>query len=324
MHDAAVKTTWKLSIKPASKAGSDPFEVCKDKSLLGLGWHHAFVDQHPSTREEARTLVEERWGKWPSQLNCLLNRVQRGDHVWIHQGGTYHLCKVSSDRVLFGREIHEDFAALDLGHAREADWREIPRPFVSGSVQRGTIARRTIQRIKISHEEWSANEFLFEKLRDDENWSPKVDQVRLAAIVARKSADALFKLMTPDEIEDFVAIYLQSRGWALIKSTCFGSNPKFEFMMVNPLGQTAHIQVKSGNSPNQLPPRDFQKWATDSSRVFLFSTHAARYPGPSVENVITLTHDDLYRWFSRNLWSAGLALQCRLLCLPDAEEEDEG
>jgi hypothetical protein len=74
--------TWKLSIKPDSEPRYNAFERCREKSLIGIGWHHAFVERHPSNLEEAATLVQEKWQKSPHAVKRLTRQMQPGDHVW--------------------------------------------------------------------------------------------------------------------------------------------------------------------------------------------------------------------------------------------------
>ena len=63
--------TWKLSIKPDSSVPSnDVLAKCKEKSLIGVGWHHGYVEKQPKDPEEAKNMVKKEWnlGKLPYQL----------------------------------------------------------------------------------------------------------------------------------------------------------------------------------------------------------------------------------------------------------------
>lgn len=304
-------TTWKLSIKPHSEKGFNAFEFCRNNHLIGVGWHHNYINQNPTNIDEAKKLVIQKWKKWPSALKYLLEKVKKDDHVWIHQKGKYHLCKIQNDELLYGQDINENFDKYDLGHARIAEWVEVPEVFVSGKVQRGTIAQRMIQKIKITDDEVKYNEFLFEKLSNDENWFPNIDEMKLKILMQEISKKSFFDLMTPDDVEDLVSAYLQSQNWLLIKSTCFRSKPKYEFSMQNKSGKVARIQVKSGKNPNSLPPKNYKDDANENSLVFLFSTNKEPYPGDSVEYVHALSDEELFSWQKNNLWTFAMSLKIR-------------
>ena len=304
--------TWKLSIKPDSKKGFNAFFKCKEKSLLGLGWHHAYLSKNPSDLEEAKRLVKEKWKKWPYQLKYLLEDMKVDDHVWIHQNGKYYLCKPTDEMILYGGMIDSDYDSYDLGHARKAIWVVVPDKFVTGVIQRGTIAPRTIQKINVIGKEVEYNNYLFDQLKKNSAWEPKINIDMLKKLLENITPLELFSLMSPDDVEDVVSAYLQDDGWMLIKSTCFRSKPKFEFSMLNKDGDIAHIQVKSGNSPDPLKPEDYNDYANTHNLIYLFSTNRTSYPGPSVANVHTIEQNNLYEWVINNLWAITLPLKSRL------------
>lgn len=304
--------TWKLSIKPDSQKGLNPLTKCREKSLLGLGWHHAYSSRHPSDLTEAKKLVIEKWKEWPYQLKYLLEDMKAGDHVWIHQNGKYFLCKVEDESILYGSEIDSDYSDYDLGHARKAVWVVVPDKFVTGTIQRGTIAQRTIQKIELTKREVEFNQLLFDKLNKNSAWEPNIDTGMLTESLSGISSSELFSLMSPDDVEDVISAYMQGRGWMLIKSTCFRSKPKFEFSMLNKKGEIAHIQVKSGKHTNSLKPESYESYAGHKNLIFLFSTNKTSYPGKSASGVYTIKHDEIHKWVKNNLWAITLPLKSRL------------
>lgn len=309
-------STWKLTIKPNHEEKFDPFKMCKDKSLLGVGWSKAYATINPKTEEEALSLIKKRYGKIPSAINNILFKVKVGDHVWIHKNGKFYLCVVQEGKH-YGKSIDPDFIKYDIGHAICASWQEIPEQFVSGSIQRGMIAQRMIQRIRITTNELKYQNFLLEKLRIDPEWHPEIDDKTFADGVAKLSSKDLLSFMTPDEIEDLVSLYLQSEGWFLLKSTCFRSKPKFEFMLINTIGEFCSVQVKSGKNPISLPPSKYEEHLTENRKIYLFSTNEDPYPGKPVEDIICLSPDDLITWFKANTWAVSVPLKCRLSVLLD-------
>lgn len=304
--------TWKLSINPDSKKGFNAFKRCQEKSLLGLGWHHAYLLGKPANLLEAKKLVKDKWKKWPYQLQYFLEDMEVNDHVWIHKNGKYYLCKPTDNHVLYGDAIDPDYASYDLGHARKATWVMVPDKFVTGSIQRGVIAQRTIQKIVITDKEAEFNNYIFTRLQQNPNWEPVIDMDELKKSLVKISAQELFSLLSPDDLEDVISAYLQENGWTLIKSTCFRSKPKFEFSMLNKRGEVAHIQVKSGKSPNPLEPENYKDYANNQNLIYLFSTNRHPYPGNGVQNVHTIEQGSLFKWVLSNLWAITLPLKCRL------------
>jgi hypothetical protein len=307
--------TWKLSLKPSCNPGYDPFDYCKENNFISLGWAHYYSDRPSATTiEEAKeaAYTYNKVASWPSALRTLMEKVEIGDHVWIHQRGKYFLCKVIEGFAI-GAAIHEEFEENDLGHARRAIWVEVPQELISGTVQRGTIAKRMIQRIYLSEKEAEYNELLFKNLSANSTWRPEINDTQFPAILSKPdSRDTTFSLMTPDDVEDMVAMYLQDKGWKIIKSTCFRSKPEYEFSMLHSSGQYGAVQVKSGKYPAQLAPSSFQDEAAKGTQVFLFSTHPSAYPGPSVNNVSTISKEDLFSWMQSNSWAIPTPLKVRL------------
>lgn len=305
--------TWKLSIKPDSKKSVNPLDICRNKSLIGVGWHYVYHDKHPSSFEEAKELVIKREGKWPHPLKRFCEQVEENDFVWIHQSGHYYLCKVKNNKIILGRDIVDNFKECDLGHAREAEWVEIPEKFISGSVQRGIIPPGIIQRIRLTKEQQNLYSQIFDRLKSNPKWQPDIDKSALSESLKKtKDNSKIFSVMSPEDLEDIVAAYLQSSGWVIIKSTCYPSKPEFEFSMLDRKGDYSKVQVKSGKKPSQLEPIKYKDHAEGGTVIFLFSTHENPYPGPKVKNVIPIMHDELIDWMVDNVWCLTLSLKYRL------------
>lgn len=303
--------TWKLTIKPDNEEGYNPFELCKKKFLLGVGWSGAYKEKTAKNIDEAKSLVQAEYKKWPYPIKYLIEDIKEGDHIWIHQNGHYYLCKAKK-RVIYGDKIHKDFLKYDLGHARESHWINVPELFVSGAVQRGTIAQRMIQKIWLTEKEIIYHEKLFDKLTENPNWKPAIDNSVLSKLIRGIGHNELFSIMSPDDVEDIVSAYLQSNGWALIKSTCFRSKPIFEFSMQNKKNKTSYVQVKSGKNPDPLAPESYRKYTTKFSHIFLFSTNQNPYPGENVIGVTPIRHDVIVNWAIKNLWALTYPLKIRL------------
>jgi hypothetical protein len=309
---------WKFTIKPSSQKGYDAFRFCKENSYIGLGWSGAYKDKSPYEFNEAKTLLKERYNKIPYQAKHLVESVKENDHLWIHKSGKYYLCIAGKDS-LFGRNITENFLNYDLGHVRNVTWIEVPEIFVSGAIQRGIIAQRMIQKIKISEAEKTYSSLLAKKLLENPTWLPVIDDEIFSKSLKGIDIYELFSMMSPDDLEDIVSFYLQSKGWFLTKSTCYRSKPFFEFSMQNTKNETCYVQVKSGKAPNKLAPIDYKEHISERSYIYLFSTHKDAYPGESIERVITISHKELALWLIENCWAITLPLKTRLWLLVEKE-----
>lgn len=289
--------TWKFSIKPETDL--DAFEKCRELGIVGVGWSHCYEDKQPENYEEAKQIADQYWEYKVDGLRKLFDEINPGDHLWMHKNGHYYLCIAGSKR-LFARDICEDFRKYDLGHAIDAKWLKIPDELVCGSIQRGVIARRMIQRIGVSEIELKLNIRLANCISDDENWFPVVDCSLLHENLKTFSTDDIFSIMSPDDIEDIIASILQNEGWVLLKSTCFRSKPKFEFSLINGKSKTCLVQVKSGKYPQQLPPEEYAEYLNGENSIVLFSSHPAPYPGNSIDNIRCITKAFVYEWILGN------------------------
>lgn len=293
--------TWKFSIKPDSDEGFDPFLKCKELGMVGIGWSHGYEEKQPINFEEAKELIKKQKGPSdiPKQIYKLFDEIKPGDHLWMQKYGHYYLC-IAGTKKYIGREICEDFRRYDLGHTIEATWIEVPDDLVCGSVQRGTIAQRMIQRINLSEAEVRLNRHIAANLSANPSWLPSIDIEAVSSVLNTTDQESLFGLLSPNDVEDIVASKLQTEGWILIKSTCFRSKPQFEFSMINNDGDTGLVQVKSGRWPSPLNPAEYEEYLRGNNKIFLFSTHPKPYQGERVENIICLAKSELIKWMKNH------------------------
>jgi hypothetical protein len=262
--------SWKFTIIPDSETSFDAFKKCKELGIVGIGWSHGYEQEQPRDYSHAKELMRGHWktDTIAPEVETLFSRIQPDDHIAMHRDGFYYLC-IAGTKHYFAREICEDFRKYDLGHAIEAKWIKVPDELVSGSIQRGVIARWMMQRIYLRDVEVRLNIYLQQNLEKDPSWFPTVDKSSLSDEIERITQDDLFGLMSPDNVEDVIATKLQTEGWILLKSTCFRSKPKFEFSMINTNERVGLVQVKSGNWPDSLAPSEYEQYLTGQNEVFL-------------------------------------------------------
>ncbi len=86
----------------------------------------------------------------------------------------------------------------------------------------------------------------------------------------------LFSLISPEDCEDIVGIYLQTQhGYRLIPSSCRRDTVKTEFVLKNADGEQAYVQVKQGVALNK---DEFKYDDSNPCEWFLFTTNG-QYTG---------------------------------------------
>jgi hypothetical protein len=277
-----------------------------------VGWSKAYEKEQPKDYSHAKELIKDFYKKDTiNEIDKLFSQIEPGDHLWMHRDGFYYLCIAGTKRY-FAREICEDFLNYDLGHAIEAKWLKVPDELVSGSIQRGVIAQRMIQRINLQDVEVLLNLYLQQNLERDPTWFPTIDNNKVGAAVERMTQDELFGLMSPDDVEDVIAAKLQTEGWILLKSTCFRSKSTFEFSMINGNGKVGLVQVKSGNWPDSLAPVEYEQYLNCQKEIFLFSTNPNPYPGRCPKGIKCFTKEEVIHWMKGNCQMLSPTLKIKL------------
>ncbi|GAA0298376.1 hypothetical protein GCM10009128_16490 [Psychrosphaera haliotis] len=201
---------------------------------------------------------------------------------------------------------------LDLGHFYKVKWVRVPRDFILGSVLRGTIARRTVQAIKLTAIEYKYNEWLFNKVFNKEPLERLIDIAAIEASDLKFNINDFFSIIGDLELEDLVASYIQvTRNAVLLKSSTFKANPKFEFHL-NTKGKTLLVSVKSGKGET-LKIGSFVSDVRSTTEVVLFSTANTPYSGDDINGVTTLQKNELYQWACQNLWALPKPFVLKLL-----------
>jgi hypothetical protein len=313
---------WKMSIKTGGKRGHEAFEWCRGRGIVGVGWSAGYAGLTEVPAEPLAFLA----GKDPQGVHSarkVLQDMQPGHFVWLHQRGSYFLCRVQEGDPLVAHQLGDEFLDYNIGHARRARWTQVPEDLVPGKVQRAVISPRMIHKIPASKRLAEYCATLHRFLERDADWrpSPELSAVRIA--VTQLPREELVEFISPDDWEDIVAAYLQTQSWILVKSSCFHSKPRFEFRLIREqdgLTKTAYLQVKSGNVP--LPPAAYARDVSAQAVVYLFSTHPTDpYPGEPVPGVIPLTYSALHGWMLAHVALLPTPLTAQLSLLPPASTE---
>jgi len=260
---------WRLNIKPDFNKEVDPRKFCLDKGLLGVGW--AVDADTEADWETYRTLAEERYykqgdkGWWPA-INAIKNRMALNDLCWTRDwNGVYYLGRITGDWIYQGSKENID---ADIVNVRSCDWERVgPCNNVPGKVLNSFIPPRTVQ--EIADETVSIfSQHLLNTLLGNSHYS-----------IPKLKGD-IFSLLTSDDCEDAVGLYMQAQGYSLVPSTCKSDTLAYEFVMIHrETGKTALAQVKNG-----YVDLDMGGYGSMREDVFLF-TSKGQYVGEPYSHV---------------------------------------
>lgn len=251
------------------------FQYCLGNGVLGVGWR---VDGINETRDWE--VYERRAAPWYDSLQqprYIYDNIEQGDLVWTRDpDGRYFLACVRSGWEYWttaeGREMDIDIANIFRCVFHEVPLDAVPGRVVSSFGFRG----RSIQKIQdpsvrtYSQHLW--NGYSCEQVYD-------VDMADFPDI---------FAMLDPEETEDLVFLYLQSRGWYVVPNSRKGNTLRFEFMLSHPgTGEKALIQVKTGDVR-----LDVDCYADHPWRIFLFQSNE-HYVGRGADNVTCISRHEL-------------------------------
>ena len=283
---------WRINIKPDSEENIDPRIFCITKNILGVGWP---VDwDGPLDKETNYKLGEKKYyksgdkGWWPA-INAIQYRMEINDLCWTRDwDGNYYIGKILGEWEYLSTK---DYIDADIVNVRPCNWvRTGGVDSVPGKVLNSFRAPRTVQAVDDNTVEFYSK-LIYSKLNGENAHCWPSD---------RKLN--LFSLISPEDCEDIVGIYIQEKfGFRLIPSSCRHDTVKTEFVLKNVEGERAYVQVKQGVALNV---NDFKCGPRDSCEWFLFSTHG-QYFGSNQNYVHCLKPIDIQEFVfaNRNLMS---------------------
>jgi len=267
---------WRLHARSDAEQGIDPGEFCTTQRVAGIGWRVEPDTDHMLWDDYLR-LAKERYASsngWWAAINAVKNRMAVGDLCWTRtRSGKYWLGRIEDDWFYRNAEAH---LAADIVNIRPCRWFEVGDLYeVPGKVVNPFRASRTVQKID-SDAIRLFSMLMYNSLASEETYT--LPDVRCD----------LFAMLCPEDCEDLVGVYLQTRGFVLFPATCKADTKQFEFVLRHRLtGRYAAVQVKQGRS--SLDCGDYTSFDGD---VFLFQT-ADLYAGSPPPNVHCLARCDM-------------------------------
>ncbi len=285
-------TLWRLNIKPDAQEGVDPVRFCLDKQILGVGWpvdSDSPLDWKTYCRLGQRA-YRRRWRQgWRAATNAIHDRMKKDDLCWTRDpDGNYYLGQITGDWEYRSARRYRE---ADIVNVRPCRWFQIGGvDSVPGKVLNSFRPSRTVQAVD------DETSLFYSKL--------KYNQLSGEAAYDLSSDERLdlFALISPEDCEDIVGIYLQEiHGYRLISSSCRRDTVKTEFVLKKADGEQAYVQVKQGVPLNK---DEFKRDKSNPCQWFLFTTNG-QYTGRGHNHVHCLKPNDMHEFAlaHRNLMS---------------------
>lgn len=282
-------TVWRLNIKTAASHGIDPRRFCIDRQILGVGWpvdYEGEVDWDTYYKLAEELYYNQGYNGWWPALNAIKNRMQLDDLCWTRDwDGVYYLGRIVSDWIYRADQAHRD---ADVINFRSCVWKKVGQvDAVPGKVLNSFIPPRTLQAVD-DESVRLYSQFLYNSLQGNQYYELPVVPLDI------------FSLISAEDCEDLVGIFLQEKGYLIVPSSCRADTAAYEFVLKhNTSGNTAVAQVKQGCEDLVIA-----KYTALPSKVYLFTTHGS-YIGEEVDNVQCISPDELrnFAFAKRNMMS---------------------
>lgn len=245
---------WRIHTRPSHKEEIDPTRFCVENNVVGVGWAVEATEDIADwkTYEELVKCQEPQWledNSFIPAMNALIDYMQLGDLIWTRsRDGIYYLGKCTGH---WRHTVDPRFKDADTVNIRDCQWKEVGVVTkVPGKVVNSFIPSRTIQRI------YDDSALGYSQLLLNETVTVPIDDI--------------FSLMSAEDLEDLVALYLQRRhGHFLVPSSRSRKDDTlmYEYIMMDKSGQDIAVQVKSGDV--SINVADYSELST-RAQVFLF------------------------------------------------------
>jgi hypothetical protein len=213
-------------------------EFCVERKVAGFGWK---VDPAPISKEDylkrGKELYSGKGKGWSVAANALLNRMSPGDLIWTrNRQAVYYLGKVNGE---WRPDMSLEHVEANIVNLRPCVWVRVgTMDNVPGAVINAFRPAATLQNVR-DPSALLYSRFLFAQLQGEP--LPAVEQLEKPDILS---------LMSADDLEDLVAIYLQVvKRCVMFPSTCKTDTMTVECMFVSrDDGTKIGVQVKSGKT----------------------------------------------------------------------------
>lgn len=266
----------------------DPFEFCKKKNILGIGWG---MDRESLEKfkiennfQNYKKLVLNYYSNrgLKTALNCY-SEIEENDLIWTRdrKDNIFYLCRVIGkwEYEHKNENIENDiFSYFPVEYLKIGTVEEVP-----GKVINSFKARNTLQRI-------SDNDiFEISKKIYNKKSGKKIYEV--------KEIKDFLNLLLAEDLEEIVSLYLQlEKNYLIYTSTNKIDTAKYEFVMTSKDGkEKCYTQIKTND---RLIPEDYVNLTENNNKVYLFTLGG--YEGKDIDNVICLKKDEILDFILKN------------------------
>jgi hypothetical protein len=260
-----------------------------DNGIVGAGWgltDSPDLGPLPDKSDDLALYLKHAKERFPDDQSLegvaadFGQRMKLGDYCWMYvtHTGEYWCCRIDNEKFCY--RVGGDFDKFDLHITRRCTWaRAGTADAVPGVVRRAFAGQfGTVSRIVT-------------------NADMAIEAAEVALGFRKPTAnDDLFALASPEDLEDIVALFLQTKGWRLFPSTAKVSMASYEFVMVHErMGKRAGVQVKSG-TVGYLE----QKVASDFDSFFVFLANPMGVIAGDVDRISRITREEVAKFANDN------------------------
>lgn len=279
---------FRIHIRPQSDKNENPFEFCKKKSIIGIGWP---LDEEKLEKlknennfENYKKLVLEQYTDKGSKtvLNCY-SEIEKNDLIWARdRDNIFYICRVIGKWQYDYKDDNEKndiYSYFPVEYIKVGTLEEVP-----GKVINSFRASRTLQRV---HGENIAE--MTKKIYNKKSNNK---------LYETKKIEKFLNFLLPEDVEEIVSLYLQlEKNYLIYSSTNKIDTAKYEFVMTSRDGkEKCYTQVKT--SGEKLNPENYINLTTNNNKVFLFSLGG--YKDNNVNNVICLKKGEILNFVFKN------------------------
>jgi len=236
-------------------------------------------DTTPVAWADYFALAEEQYGdsSWRIAMNAIKNRIQVDDLIWTRDWqGNYFLGRILGEWYY---DTRDECSNADIVNVRKCEWHKIgTEQAVPGKIVSCFRPARVVQRI-------------------DDDTAMRFSQIAYNAKVKSKYYDVdtlkgqdIFSLLSCDDCEDALGIYLQSKyDYLVIPSSCKMDTMNYEYELKHrETGRLAVVQVKSGGGS----AINIDDYSDLDAEVFVFS-NSGQYLGKPKPNIRMIMPDEI-------------------------------
>ncbi len=279
---------WRINLKPAAQSGIDARHHCLTNGIVGIGWQVNYDKEILTAESYEKKATEEYYNDgdkswWPA-WNAFNNRCVVNDLIWTRdRAGIYYVGRILSDWYY---DTSPEASKADIVNVKKCDWKKVGTiESIPGKLVNCFIPARTLQRV---HDE-TVNQFsqlVYNELSQTDFYLSK-----------SLAGENLFSLLSSDDCEDALALYLQmTHNYMIIPSSCKSDTMAYEYELIHRVTkEKAVVQVKNGHVDINA-----DNFRNIDSKVFLFTTKG-KYYGKKHENIEFIDPEVIRKFLYDNL-----------------------